>query len=212
VSERGYEVLSLDDLGRYPQDDALLLPLRLKLGLRAFGANAWTAAVGDHVVPHHTEESGDEELYVVVRGRARFSVGDTTLDAIPGTLVHVEAGTVREAIAEEPDTVVLAVGGTPGKAYEVHGWEDVRVAFGEAADGDVEAGRRRLEQLMESNPRNWEGWYNLACLESRFGDRDRAFEHLEKAVSLAGEAKQYARGDSDFEPLHGDERWAAIAG
>jgi mannose-6-phosphate isomerase-like protein (cupin superfamily) len=212
LTERGYDILALDDLGRYPQDDALLLPLRMELGLRAFGANAWTAAIGDHVVPRHTEESGDEELYVVVRGRARFTVGDRTFDGVPGTLVHVEAGVEREAIAEEPDTIVLAVGAPVGKPYEAHGWEDVRVAFGEAAAGDLDAGRLRLEQLAASNRQNWEGWYNLACFESRFGDHAKAFEHLEKALSIERQAKEYALNDSDFEPLHGDERWAAIAG
>jgi hypothetical protein len=29
----------------------------------------------------------------------------------------------RTAVAEEPGTTIIAVGGTPGKAYEPHGWE-----------------------------------------------------------------------------------------
>ena len=56
---------------------------------------------------------------MVVRGRARFEVGGDTVDAPQGTLVYVPAGaTVRTAFAEEPETTVLAVGATAGKAYE----------------------------------------------------------------------------------------------
>jgi hypothetical protein len=29
----------------------------------------------------------------------------------------------RTAFAEEPETTVIALGGTPGKAYEPDGWE-----------------------------------------------------------------------------------------
>lgn len=208
----GYEILSFDDLGRYPQGDSILLPVRQHLGLRAFGANAWTAEVGGHVVPRHSEASGDEELYVVVRGRARFTVGDESIDAVPGTLVHVMAGTVREAIAEEPDTVVLAVGATPGKAFQARGWDEIPVAFAKARAGDVEGARAQLATLLEGRGDEWQGWYNLACFEAQFGDRERAFSHLLKAMRLDTQAGRFAEDDSDFAPLHADERWETIFG
>lgn len=208
----GYQVLSLDDIGRYAQGDSLLLPLRQELGLRAFGANAWTAEVGGHVVPRHSEASGDEELYVVVRGRARFTVGEETIDGTPGTLVHVRAGTVREAIAEEPDTIVLAVGATPGEAFRARGWDEIPVAFAKARAGDVDGARAQLAKLMVGRDDEWQGWYNLACFEAQFGDREHAFSHLLKAMRLDSQAGQFAEGDSDFEPLHDDERWETIFG
>lgn len=208
----GYEILSLEDLDRYAQADSLLLPVRQELGLRAFGANAWTAEVGDHVVPRHSEDSGDEELYVVVRGRARFTVGDETIDGTPGTLVHVRAGTVREAIAEEPDTIVLAVGATPGQAFVARGWDEIPVAFARARAGDVEAGRAQLDRLMAANPGEWVGFYNLACFEAQFGDRENAFAHLLKAMRIDQQAGQYAQDDTDLVPLHDDERWETIFG
>jgi uncharacterized cupin superfamily protein len=116
----GYKILSLDELGRYPSMSGapVLMPLRRRLGIRAFGVNCWTAELGEHVIERHAERDGDEELYVVVRGRARFTVGDETADAPPGTLVHVLPGTMREAIATEPDTLVLAVGAKIGEAFE----------------------------------------------------------------------------------------------
>jgi quercetin dioxygenase-like cupin family protein len=208
----GYRILTLDELARYPQGDALLLPVRQELGLRAFGANAWTAAVGDHVVPHHREASGDEELYVVIRGRARFTVDGTSIDATPGTLVHVKPGTEREAIAEEPDTIVLAVGATPGKAFEARGWDDVLVAFGEAEAGNVDGARTRVDALVKAHPREWQGWFNAACFEARYGDHETAFDHLLRAMQLNELAGQYAQDDSDLAPLHGDERWEKLFG
>src|SRR6476646_1488046 len=124
----GYEIVSLDDLQRVPQRGSgeLLRPLRHQLGVRAFGVNAWSAdAAGDTLVPPHEEDSGHEELYVVVRGSARFTVGEETIEAPAGSLIHVRAGTFRTAIANEADTMILVAGGTEGEAFEPGGWENV---------------------------------------------------------------------------------------
>src|SRR3954453_17877740 len=92
-------------------------PIRPLLGVRAMGVSAYSAhEAGETVVEPHDEASdgrGHEELYVVLSGAARFSVGGEEVDARPGTLVLVRPGTHREAVATEPDTLVLAVGGPP---------------------------------------------------------------------------------------------------
>jgi hypothetical protein len=54
----------------------VLMPLRGELGVRSFGLNCWTAPVGAPVIERHSEPDGDEEVYVVVRGAARFTVGE----------------------------------------------------------------------------------------------------------------------------------------
>jgi quercetin dioxygenase-like cupin family protein len=104
VSVRNYAVVFLDELQRYPAMSGapVLIPLRRRLDVRAFGINCWTAPVGAPVIERHSEPDGDEEVYVVVRGRVRFTVGDETFDAGPATLVHVRPDTVREATAIEP--------------------------------------------------------------------------------------------------------------
>ena len=214
MSER-YEFLSLDDLEATASEshgDSLLMPLRHRLGLRAFGANCWTAEPGNEIVPRHEEESGDEELYVVVRGRARFVVGGETVDAAAGTLVHAQPGETREATAEEPGTIVLAVGATPGKPFESRGWDDVVVAFAAGRAGRADEGRRIMLDLPEGDG-PWVKPYNLACFEARFGDTDDAFAHLARAVALAPEeARGYARGDTDLASLHDDPRWQEVVG
>lgn len=200
----GYEIVSLADLEPLPgpnNGDALLLPVRHVLGLRAFGANAWTAEIGKHVVPPHEEDSGDEELYAVVGGRATFTVDGKTFDAPAGTLVHVAPGEHREAIAEEEGTIVFVVGAVPGKAFERRGWDDVVVAYGHGAAGRVDEGRRVMEDLPSSGAPEWVKPYNLACYEARFGDRERARELLERAFALSDDARAYAEHDADLESI-----------
>src|SRR4051794_27565959 len=99
-------------------------PVRHHLGISAFGTNAWTAAnQGDRLLPEHREDEGKEELYVVLRGRARFEIDGDSADAPLGTLVFVGPESNRTAFAEEAGTTVLAIGSTVGQPYEVGGWE-----------------------------------------------------------------------------------------
>ena len=56
-----------------------------------------------------------EELYLVVQGRAGFELDGDRVAAPAGTFVFVPPGVKRTAFAEEPETTVIAFGGTPGK-------------------------------------------------------------------------------------------------
>lgn len=130
-------IVALDDIPRAadPCDPSLdWRPVRDHLGVSAFGVNAFLgAAVGDRVVECH-DESGDghEELYVVVRGAARF-VLDGADNAVPaGSVVLVAPGTTREAFATAPDTAVLVVGG-PAGSHKVSEWEARQLALGRRA-------------------------------------------------------------------------------
>jgi hypothetical protein len=113
------------------EDEPDWKPLRHDLGVGAFGVNAWLAkAAGDQAIERHDEKvveggtHGHEELYVVVRGAARFTVDDEQIDAPAGTLVFVsDPELTREAIATADDTVVLAVGAARGVAFEPSDWE-----------------------------------------------------------------------------------------
>jgi hypothetical protein len=209
-----YEILSLDELDRYPamSGSPTLLPLRRRLGFRPFGVNAWTAAVGEHVIERHAERDGDEELYVVVRGRARFTVGDETADAPAGTLVHVPPDTVREAFASEPDTIVLAVGAKPGEAFEPKSWEDFHVAFAKRRTGGVAEARALIAETLERRPDTWQGPYNAACFEALEGNVDAAFDHLRVAVGRAPEEVRKYADDEDLESLRADPRWTELVG
>lgn len=212
----GYEVLSLDDLERLPSTDGTLtlLPLRRTLGFRPFGVNAWLGArTGDRVIEEHREQDGDEELYVVVRGSAAFTLGDETFDAPAGTLVHATPGTLRGATAAVDDTVVLAVGAKPGRAWEPAPWEDFYVAFAYRAAGKVDEARALVADTLARHPGTWQGEYNAACFEALEGDDDAAFAHLRLAHERAPDAiEKYAPKDGDLRRLHADPRWGELFG
>ena len=150
-----YEIARVDELPDIDyRDDTHMRPVRHHFGITAFGTNAWTAEnVGDRLMPEHEEDEGNEELYVVLRGRARFEIDGESVDAPQGTLVFVRPGGNRTAFAEEAGTTVLAVGSKVGKAYPAGGWEvwapfETAYRAGDYA-GVVERAREPLEASAE---------------------------------------------------------------
>jgi quercetin dioxygenase-like cupin family protein len=207
MSEKAYEVVHLDDLDRFPVDDEGLLwrPVRRRLGITAFGTNAYTAEQGtERVVEEHSEQDGHEELYFVATGRATFVLGDDEIDAPAGTFAYAEPGTKRGAVATEPGTTVLAIGAKPGVPHEISAWEEVFVAFSHYRAGDADKAREHLAAFVAANDDQWQGHYNLACLEALMGNRDGAISELKRAIELDPQAKEYAAKDSDFDPFRDD--------
>src|SRR5512132_2181544 len=123
----GYAVAQIDEIDEIDDGRVLSRPVRFHFGITSFGVNAFTAhQVGDRLINEHDEsEEQDlqEELYLVQRGRATFELDGERVEAPAGTFVFALPGVKRTAFAEEPGTTIVALGGTPGKAYEPHGWE-----------------------------------------------------------------------------------------
>lgn len=206
----GYKVSSLDDLEYWGYKETQTGRVRHELGITAFGVNSWLGPnVGDRVIPEHAEdqEGDQDELYVVVRGRARFEVGGDTVDAPEGALIYVPAGpTVRTAFAEEPGTMVLAIGATAGKAFEVHGWEYWGPMNDMFMAGDYEGVIAKGRESIEANPYGMP-LYNLACAESLAGHRDDAIRHLGMALEHSPSSeflRDLAQKDSDLDPIRDD--------
>ena len=205
MSESGYEVARIDELESLPVNGGEFVwrPVRRRFGISAFGSNAYSAEkAGQRVIEEHSERDGHEEMYIVLRGRAAFKLDDDELDAGPGTLVFVRPGTRRGAIATEDDTFVLAVGAKPGVVFEPSPWEQVFAGYTYAELGDLERGRAEVREAIERTPDAWQGHYNAACIEARFGDPDAAVTHLKRSVELDAEAtKKAADGDSDLDSI-----------
>src|SRR5438874_6478625 len=200
----GYQVAHIDELEELPINDGEFVwrPIRRRFGITAFGTNAYTAQAGQRVIEEHNERGGHEEMYVVLRGRATFALGDDEVDAPAGTIVFVRPDTKRGAIAAEDRTAVLAVGAKPGVVFEPSPWEDIFVANSYAETGNLEGARGLMAQALEQHPEAWQGFFNAACLEARLGDRERALEHFERAVELEPEkAREFAKTDSDFDSI-----------
>jgi tetratricopeptide (TPR) repeat protein len=200
-----YAIARLDQIDEMDDGRCPWRPVRHHFGIRSFGINAWTAKnAGDRIINEHDEsEPGDghEELYVVTQGRATFEFDGERRDAPAGTYVFVEPGLKRTAFAEEPGTTVLAVGGVPGQAYEPLGWEvwaDARPLY--------EAGRYAeaadvARELVDANPQYPLLAYNLACCESLAGHTSDAIDHLRQAIERSERFREFAKGDSDFDPI-----------
>lgn len=207
-----WRTVRLDEIEPIPVVGGALLwrPVRRTLDIGAFGINAYVAPnVGDDVVEEHTEESlGHEEVYLVLAGRATFTLDDETLDAPAGTVIFVRDPKVkRHARAAEPGTTVLAVGGPRAGAYEPSPWEDFFAAERHRAAGDYDAYAAELADALERRPDHPSTLYNLACAESLAGRPDAALEHLRRALELKPDFADHARNDEDLAALRSLSGW-----
>jgi tetratricopeptide (TPR) repeat protein len=202
----GARVIQIDDVEPLPVLDGQLQwhPLRHTLGVLAFGINAYTAArAGDLVVEEHTEEGLDhEEVYVVLAGRATFTLDGEDFDAPAGTVVHLQDPKIRRvARAAEDGTRVLAVGGPVGKAYEPSPWEAAFRAEPLARAGDAEGAVALVREALGGDLENAGTLYNLACFEALAGKDDDSIAHLARAIELRPQCREWAREDKDFAAL-----------
>jgi hypothetical protein len=108
---------------RWPDNDRSAHSVRRYLGLTSFGCNAFSASAGNPlIVPHDESAYGQEELYLVVEGRARFVCDGEETELGPGEVVAAAPEIHREAYALETPTTLFLVGGLPGRAYEPPAW------------------------------------------------------------------------------------------
>ena len=201
----GWEATSFGELESIPLFDGIVWhPVRRKLGVRAFGINAYTSeAVGELVIEEHDETSlGHEEIYLVAAGRATFTLDGETLDAPAGTLVFLSDPAVkRKAVAEEEGTIVLAVGGRAGEAYDPSPWEWYFAAMPAFREERWAEAIALMEAGLAEKPGNPAILYNLACAESRGGRPLEALGHLQAAVRADGKYANRAREDPDLDPI-----------
>jgi hypothetical protein len=96
-------------------------PLQHVFGFTAFGANVFVAGEPGRVLvePHDERGSGQQELYLVLRGSAEFTLDDATVTGPALFVVAVrDPGVLRSAIALEADTALLVLGGRPNDRFE----------------------------------------------------------------------------------------------
>ena len=95
------------------------------LGVGSFGVNAFQAHEGELlVVPHDELGEGEqqEELYLVVEGRAQFVCDGEEVELATGDVLFARPGVKRQAIALESPTMLVIVGGRPGEPYSPPIW------------------------------------------------------------------------------------------
>lgn len=216
MSEKRYGIAHIEELESFPiegQQGLTWRPIRRRFDIQAFGVNAYTAEeAGQRVVEEHREaEGGHEELYVVVTGRATFTVEGTEHDAPVGTLVHCPPGTLRGAVAAEPGTTVIGIGAKPGEVFQPSGWEWTFAGVSRLHQGDEAGARAELEAGIERYPDAWQGYFNLACVEARLGNEEAALDELQRAADRDPEAvAKWAPQDDDFASLMDNPRFLGI--
>jgi quercetin dioxygenase-like cupin family protein len=186
-------------------------PVRRRFGIKAFGVNAYTPGESGQVVESHTEDQLEhEEIYLVLRGRVRFTVGEDDHELGPGQLVFVRDPQLRRgAVALTDDAAVLALGGKPGQPYEVSAWEAMFAAVPYAQADDWDEAIRIHEEALSERPDHPALLYNLACMESRGGRHRDAVRHLQRAVELEPKWAEHAAKDSDFDAIRDEQGFPA---
>jgi hypothetical protein len=204
----GWKLLGLDEVEAQPWPGTELAwhPLREALGTRIVGMSAFSAArVGQEVVEGHTEAEGGrghEEVYVVLRGRASFRLDDRDLDAPAGTFVLVSDPSVyRRAVAAEPDTAVLALGGPPTFQPSASEWiERARPHL----RGDPAQARRILDELRAARPDSAGVRIGEALFAVAQGNLAAAREELAGVLAEEPNLRSALAKDPDLGPLLSD--------
>ena len=201
MSER-YGVTTLDELAPPAiPGQARWHTIRRTLGVSAFGVNAWTASEdGGQIIGEHEEASGEghEELYVVLTGRATFTLDGEEVAAPAGTLVHVADPEVKRGAVGDAGTTIIVVGAKPGEAFTPSAWERVAEALQFWPSEDWDAAIEVLEGHLAETPEHPGTHYNLACAHARAGRPDVAFGYARKAIELQESLAEAAAKDDDL--------------
>jgi mannose-6-phosphate isomerase-like protein (cupin superfamily) len=92
---------------------------RAELGVEAFGMQVLDMPPNLDAYPEHDHaESGQEEVFVVMRGEGDLEVDGERIHIDPDTIVRVGPKARRKFWPGEQGMRVLALGGVPGEPYE----------------------------------------------------------------------------------------------
>jgi mannose-6-phosphate isomerase-like protein (cupin superfamily) len=201
-----WKVARLDEIEKRGRD----IPVREHMGIHSFGINAFTPAEDGRLVGEHDEVgTGQEELYIVLDGSATFEVDGETFDAPAGTFVYVRPEARRQATGTG---TILALGATPGEAYQGIDWgeawtfhrESMTAYTEQRYDDALAAVRSGLEKKPDHPGLN----YNYACFATLAGETgDETFDHLQRSVELHSPFRDQARKDDDFAAVRDDPRF-----
>jgi uncharacterized cupin superfamily protein len=94
--------------------------VRHGLGVESFGLQVIDMPPNVDQYPEHDHsDDGQEEVYIVMEGAAILRAGGEEHELRPGTFARVGPGEKRQLVTESDPVRLIALGGTPGKAYEI---------------------------------------------------------------------------------------------
>jgi quercetin dioxygenase-like cupin family protein len=208
-----YAVTQLTEIDEINDGRCPLRPVRHHFGIMSFGVNTWTGKrAGDRIINEHDEADENEELYLVQHGHATFELDGERVDAPAGTFVFASPGVKRTAFAEEPETTIVAIGGTPGEVYEPSGFEVWSPLSRLYEGGEYAKAAEFGRELADAHPEYAALLYNVACCESLAGQKAEAIDHLRLAIERSERFRAFAAGDSDFEAIKDDPAFKELVG
>lgn len=177
-------------------------PIRRALGTDIVGMAAFTAQrPGEIVIEPHAEIDdgrGHQEVYVVIRGKARFVIDGAELDAPAGTFVRVDAPAHRQATAIEADTAVLALGGE--STFEPSASEWIERARPHIRTEPLRA-REILDDLARTFPDDRANDVGAALLTLGRGDEPKARAIVTRLVADVPQIREVLAHDPDLRDL-----------
>lgn len=111
-----YTVVDVEDVPGEGPGGAVRF-VRRRLGATAFGINQLELGPGAAGLEHDEAGSGQEEVYVVLRGGGVLRVGGEEVELRPGRYVRVGPGVVRQPVAGPEGLAWVAIGAVPGGVY-----------------------------------------------------------------------------------------------
>jgi tetratricopeptide (TPR) repeat protein len=200
----------IDELDAIEMPDGFVWrPVRKRFGIRAFGVNAYTPGANGMVLETHTEKTLEhQEIYLVLRGRVKFTIDGNEHELGQGQLVFLrDTALKRGAVALTDDAAVLAVGGKPGEPHEISAWEYTFAASPDLRAGRFDDARALLREGLEAKPGHPAILYDLACVEALAGESDKALELLNEAIAKNESFRAYAQKDDDLASIRDDPRF-----
>jgi hypothetical protein len=119
-ADPGIAASAIDDLPQIWDGFAKLV--RAGLDISAFGVQIMDLPPEYTTASHDESDTGQQELYVALRGSGAVLAGEQRLPLDPEHLVRVNAGVDRTLTSGPEGLRVLCVGGVPGAPYVAPDW------------------------------------------------------------------------------------------
>jgi tetratricopeptide (TPR) repeat protein len=209
MSVTTFSSIRLDDAFAAGEGDRRYARLRRELGVQSFDIRALKVLDGDELLSEHDElgpgSDAHEKVWVVLSGHAVFTIDGEEIDAPAGTVVHVPVPEAkRSAVAREPGTTLLGIGGRPGEPYRETPGEAMADFYPLHGEGEHEHAADVCRQVLTRYPGNPLALFNLGCCEALLGRKDDAIAHVREAVDAAPSLRENARTDTDLDSLRAE--------
>jgi quercetin dioxygenase-like cupin family protein len=121
---QGITVKQMEEIEPYTGPNAIpgirFRPVRPALGVSAWGMNVLELDPNCSGYPEHDHiKDQQEEVYLVMRGSVVLQACGEERVLVEGDWVRVEPATKRKFVTRDTGATLLALGGTPGKAFTV---------------------------------------------------------------------------------------------